>query len=275
MSENNYDEDMFFSKKYRYLLQILYKQYYYDGRYVFVDKSRFSTLVQKRLKTDVIAQTDEESSCGIEEKVARWPELKNEPHTAFFLETESCTNPGNESPGWMRDGQADYLLYAFEIKGLGLDVYIMPFQELKAWFWPFIEKNPNKFFTFTNQNKNRTRGRLANITVVIRAVPTVRYLITFDGTCKPLDLSVNILSLFHTRKDTNRVEIDIHDRVEIDIHDDEEWENNWQEVQERVEEILAQQEVEQILLWQEEVESKENERKKASPKKRRKGKESA
>src|SRR5258708_14331632 len=87
---NDFAENFFFgTKKYRHLLEALYKQYSYDGRYVFIDKSRFSILVQQRLKTDTVIQKDVEASNGIEEKVVAWP-VRDYPYTTIFLETKSC-----------------------------------------------------------------------------------------------------------------------------------------------------------------------------------------
>jgi hypothetical protein len=256
MSSNDFPEDSFFSKKYRYLLQILYKQYSYEGRYVFIDKSRFSMLIQKRLKTDVVAQLAVDESVGVEEKIARWPEKKNKPHTGFFLETDSCTKPGYESKGWMYDGQADYLLYAFEIKGVGLDVYIIPFQPLKHWFWQILEKCPDRYPTHTMPGKNRSRGRIATIADVIAEISSIiRYCITFAGDCYELSLNENIFT-FHRRIE-NIVAIPssvTKKKLEENGYIDPEEDDNFLEVRQRVEEILAVQDIEQMLLWQEEME---------------------
>lgn len=139
-------------------------------RYVFMDKGRCARLLQKRLAVDTVMQTRANGTVCIEEKIVRWPEKKGEPHTAFFLETESCTVPGYESPGWMTYAEADYLLYCFEQQDGGLDCYLIDFPKLRKWFW---ERDTT--FPYSRQpEKNQTAGRVVPIKVVRAAVPTWR-----------------------------------------------------------------------------------------------------
>lgn len=258
MSSNNFEENFSFGvHKYRHLLEILYKRYCYEGRYVFVDKSRFSTLVQRKLKTDTVIQKHPDVSYGIEEKVVSWPVSKNKPHTAFFLETRSCTNKGYESPGWMKTSCADYLLYAFEIKSIGLDVYLLDFPILQRWFWDKAYTHLRYPFS-TMRDKNRTEGKLVPIIDITRSIPVERFLLTFDGVCKPLRLGVDILSPLLKRKiDALLTHPSLLDMVHEDSNTSEatnKTSDDWREVQNRVEEILAQQEAERVIQWVEEME---------------------
>lgn len=187
---NDFERDMVFSKEYHPLLAHFYERLFHEGRYVFIDKSRFSLLVQTQLKADVIGQT-RSGSVGIEEKFTRWP-VSGRPFVNFFLETESCTVPGRESQGWMQNGEADYLLYVFETQEKGLDIYLIPFQELKTWFWKAVERHPDKYHEYTMPDTtNHTRGRLVPIIDILRYVPaTRRYHLRPDGSCKRIATSL-------------------------------------------------------------------------------------
>ncbi len=261
---NDFAENFFFgTKKYRHLLEALYKQYSYDGRYVFIDKSRFSTLVQQRLKTDTVIQKDVEASNGIEEKVVAWP-VRDYPYTAFFLETKSCTNLGHESDGWMHTCQADYLLYAFEIKDIGLDIYIVDFPLLQQWFWEDDRYARYKWHRMPDQN--RTLGHIVNIHHVTACIPTERFLIYFDGTTESLKTTVNI-ARYRDHILNQRTQQRIKQALTAIPHKEEEgeWafidntdeeEGDWREVQQRVEEILAVRDLQDYLKWVEEQEAR-------------------
>lgn len=112
-----------------------YEKYATAGRYVFVDKGRFATILQKRYAVDTIVQAGGGKAVCIEEKIVRWPGYH---YKAFCLETDSCTKPGYESKGWMHYGEADYLFYCFEQEDGSLDTHLLDFQELKDWFWPRV-----------------------------------------------------------------------------------------------------------------------------------------
>lgn len=198
MSANNFQENYTFGvKTYRHLLAVLYKQYCYEGRYVFVQNSSFSDHIQRDLKTDTLIQKEEQVSYGIEEKVVSWPEYKEIPHTAFFLETRSCTNEGHERAGWMVTCKADKLLYAFEIKDLGLVAYLMDFPPLQQWFWetylPSLAPAAEKRWRM--REENRTEGVLVAIATVVNHVFTECFLLTFEGACRQLKPEVNIQRL--------------------------------------------------------------------------------
>lgn len=142
-----------------------YGGYAMDGRYVFIDRGRLATLLQKRFAVDTIVQGRDGAAVCIEEKIVRWP---GRVYDAFALETDSCTKPGYESPGWMRYGQADYLLYAFDTP-TGLNVHLIDFPKLQEWFWPIFESFP----TFKMEKTlNQSAGRVVPITRVRDNVPT-------------------------------------------------------------------------------------------------------
>lgn len=154
------------------ILKPFYRRFCDEGRFVFIEKSRCSTLLQKRLAVDTVAQSKRGGSICVEEKLVRFPK-NGRPLSRFFLETESCTIPGIESPGWMRYADADLLLYGFQT-GPDLpsfDCYIIDFQKLKEWFWGRFEA----FQEYTMPDTiNRTRGRLVPISDVAASVPTMR-----------------------------------------------------------------------------------------------------
>ncbi|HEU5374836.1 MAG TPA: hypothetical protein VFV38_05315 [Ktedonobacteraceae bacterium] len=189
MSRNDFYENYAFGvKQYRWLLERFYHFYCYEGRSVFLNQSRFSDWLQRERKTDTVIQKTAESSSGIEEKVVSWPEEKAHPHTAFFLETRSCTNRGHESQGWMVTCKADTLLYAFEIKDLGLLAYLLDFPRLQQWFWEqYLPHLPRPDYgRVVLPDANRTEGRVVAIATVVRQVPTECFLLPFEGECCPL-----------------------------------------------------------------------------------------
>jgi hypothetical protein len=154
-----------------------YKRYSFDGRYVFVDKSACSTLLQKELAVDTVAQWSNRGSICIEEKIEQWP---GHQRWNFALETESCTTPGRERKGWMHYAKADYLLYAFAFDGdIGLNAYLIDFPKLREWFWNL----PTRYESYVMPTLNRTRFEKVPIQDVAKAVPTWHYIINSEG-CK-------------------------------------------------------------------------------------------
>lgn len=150
--------------------------YYTDhaegGRYVFLDKGKLSTVLQRRYAVDTLLQGAEGRAVCIEEKIVRWPvdkfqKPKSRGYTAFCLETKSCTNPGHVSDGWMVYGKADYLLYCFvSANGEYLICYLIDFPKLKAWFWAHYQE----FSKFHMKTHNRTSGRVVPINDALKAV---------------------------------------------------------------------------------------------------------
>ena len=160
------DDEWQKGKRDRYLAPF-YCKYSMAGRFVFVDKSKCSTLIQKRLAVDTLLQCRDGGSVCIEEKIVRW---KGQALEKFFLETESNTNAGHEKTGWMRYGEADYLLYCFELPNDDLDCYLIPFPALKTWFW----SHEKEFHRHTMPHTiNKTAGRLVPVTDVAEAVKSV------------------------------------------------------------------------------------------------------
>ncbi len=193
MSTTRFRADWFFgTRQYRHLLADFYQQYGYEQRYVQVDGSHFSQMVQRDLHVDTVVQKDALHSLGIEEKIVKWPK-SNQAHTAFFLETRSCTNQGHESPGWMTTCQADLLFYAFELKDVGLLVYLLDFPRLQRWFWQqYLPHLPHPAYgQCVMPTENRTEGRLVSIAAVVAQVPTRCYRLPFTGGCEPLPLITN------------------------------------------------------------------------------------
>ncbi len=152
-------------------LTSFYKKYSLDGRYVFIEKSACSTMLQKELAVDTIFQSRKSGSLCIEEKIER-------KYTGnFALETESCTKPGHERGGWMRYAEADYLLYAFAVS-TGLDVYLIDFPKLRSWFWDSEERLPLRFRPHVMDTHNRTLIKIVPIEDVKQEVGYLRYLCT-------------------------------------------------------------------------------------------------
>lgn len=146
----------------RILVPLLYQQCSYEGRYVLIDKGAFATHLQRACAVDTIIQGTSGRVFAIEEKIARWIGFERD---CYFLETDSCTVPGHESPGWMHYARADFLLYCFETSDHdGLDCHLLDFQALRVWFWP----RESAFPAWIEPQANRTRSRK----VPIGAVPT-------------------------------------------------------------------------------------------------------
>lgn len=176
MLADNFSAALEYSETMRdtFLVQF-YRKYSLEGRYVFINKSACSTILQKELAVDTIVQSMNGGSICIEEKIEQWPGWKR---NNFALETDSCTRPGRERKGWMHYAKADYLLYAFAYEGdTGLDAYFIHFPKLREWFWNLKTRYPSH----TMNTLNRTRFEKVPIDDVVRAIPTSRYIITSDG----------------------------------------------------------------------------------------------
>jgi hypothetical protein len=127
----------------RILAPGFYESYAVAGRYVFIDKGKLASQLQRQYAVDTILQGRNGAAVCVEEKIVRWPKYRTEPYSAFALETRSCTVPGREKDGWMKYGEADYLLYCFANKSeTALDCYLIDFPALKEWFWPRHESWP-------------------------------------------------------------------------------------------------------------------------------------
>lgn len=151
----------------RVLAPGFYGKFSLNGRYVFMDKGRLATILQKRFAVDTIVQARDGAAVCIEEKIVRWPGRR---YDAFVLETQSCTVPGHESAGWMTYAEADYLLYCFAQSNDDLDCYLIDFPKLQDWFW----QHDDEFPTFQMETENRTAGRVVPIKAIEENVPTWR-----------------------------------------------------------------------------------------------------
>jgi hypothetical protein len=125
-----------------------------DGRYVYVDKGRLATILQKRFAVDTIMQRINGDAACVEEKIVR------DEYAALSLETMSCTVPGHESEGWMRYGQADLLNWAMCRADGKVMIHLFDFPKLQEVFWPAVDKFKEGF---TKQH-NRTAYRKVPIT---------------------------------------------------------------------------------------------------------------
>ncbi len=114
----------------------LYGPHSLDGRYIFLDKGRLATILQRRYSVDTILQTQSGEAVAIEEKIVRWPGYK---YDSLTLETKSCTVPGHESDGWMVYGDADWLNYAMCQEDGSVLCYFIKFPELKDAFWRDVD----------------------------------------------------------------------------------------------------------------------------------------
>lgn len=157
----------------RILAPGFYRKHSVEGRYVFVDKGKLATVLQKRYAVDTILQGKQGGAVCIEEKITRW---KGRVYTNFFLETRSCTVPGKESDGWMVYGQADYLLYAFmQEDGQTLVVHLIDFPALRDWFWTVHDRYPAYVMPDT---ENHTEGRLVPIVDVCSKIRNWRFVVS-------------------------------------------------------------------------------------------------
>lgn len=154
----------------------LYGPFSQDGRYVYIDKGRLATILQKQFAVDTIAQSPSGAAVCIEEKIVRWPGY---PYLQLTLETMSCTVPGLERDGWMRYGKADILNYAMCLDDGNVLCRLIPFKKLQDAFWPMANRFEE---TITSQN-NRTASRKVPLSWIKENVGYRRRLIhsTPDG----------------------------------------------------------------------------------------------
>ena len=135
-----------------------------EGRYVYVDKGRLATILQKRYAVDTILQRQDGRATCIEEKIIRWPGRE---YDAVTLETQSCTVPGHESDGWMVYGKADWLNYVMCQENGNLLCHIIDFPLLQTNFWSVADRFPE---TVSKQH-NRTSCRVVPLQWIKNNVP--------------------------------------------------------------------------------------------------------
>jgi hypothetical protein len=167
----------------RILAPSFYDAYATKGRYVFLDKGKLATEIQRMKAVDTIVQGRENIAVCIEEKIVRWPKIRNEGYTAFTLETMSCTVPGREKAGWMKYGEADYLLYCFsDPTETALRCFLIDFPKLQTWFWTELSANPCKWPHTITEQINRTECRVVPIEDVQANVNPCRDYLAIDPT---------------------------------------------------------------------------------------------
>lgn len=152
------------------VLKPFYKRNSYEGRFVFTDKGKLATILQKEFAVDTVLQKEENRVLAIEEKIVRWPGYT---YTAFTLETMSCTVPGRERKEWMYTAECDLLFYCFiQDDENSAIVYMLPFQELKAWF--FENDRFTKYVTTKTKQINQTECRVVPIVDVMKSINSAR-----------------------------------------------------------------------------------------------------
>ena len=171
---NNFKNDDTWAKQKRDTILVPeYYEKYCKGRYLLIDESTVPTPVfwylQRQAGIDTIISKDKRA-IGIEEKIVRYPTYKGEPHTAYTLETRSCTVEGHERDGWMKTSRADFLLYCFETDDGSLDCHSIKMSALQTWFWQCLEGNWNMFPTHTMKNENKSETKIVNIELVKKHV---------------------------------------------------------------------------------------------------------
>ena len=143
------------------------------SRNVFINKE--SGVLGKELQSksvDTILQLSDEKEIYIEEKIVRFP-TSGKKYTAFTLEEMSCTTEGREKTGWMEYGKFDYLFYGFVQQDDSIELYIIPFQKLKTWFWG----NNNNYPSWFSSQINRTQCRIVPIKDIEEYVGYKKYFI--------------------------------------------------------------------------------------------------
>lgn len=153
--------------------------------------------IQRELGIDTILELDSGRVMGVEEKIVRWPE-SGKPHTAYALETYSCTVSGIEKDGWMWYSAADVLLWAFEQDEDWLVVDVIPFQPLKQWFFESVGRDRGaqpdgsykiavqryRFYDypmFQMPTKNKSEVRVVDVSHVFDAVEGCRRYLVNEG----------------------------------------------------------------------------------------------
>jgi len=133
----------------------------FQGRVVRTDKGRISLFLQRSVG-DILYNPDRYSVLSIEVKTER----RDSPN--LFLEVWSNATDECRTPGWMVTLDADWLFYYFKESD---SLCTVNFQKLKRWaidarhIYEFPEREQ-----VTNQQLNRTVGRIVPIAVLQREV---------------------------------------------------------------------------------------------------------
>lgn len=186
-------DKQFGDKEYRNETQGLLR-YIAGGRepYFLDGPSHFERTAQTKGKYDVLIEIRPGVLSSIEIKTVREPEGRP-PYTAIYAETESCSLPGMVTPGWMRESEAEFLLYGLEdIAGRKIKFYLYQFPPMKLWFWDQLRSNSRRWPIHRNQDENQTQGRIVPFADIPRHFLKKRYDVSFDGGIAEISLSQEV-----------------------------------------------------------------------------------
>ncbi len=144
----------------------------FQGRMVRTDKGRISLFLQRSVG-DILYNSDRYTVLSIEVKTER----RGSPN--LFLEMWSNAKDEMRTPGWMVTLDADWLFYYFAESNL---LCTVNFQKLKRWaldgrrIYAFPERDQ-----VTNQQRNRTVGRIVPIAVLQREVGLKTHPLVWTG----------------------------------------------------------------------------------------------
>ncbi|HPZ75280.1 MAG TPA: hypothetical protein PK723_05680 [Candidatus Pacearchaeota archaeon] len=164
---NKFIEDNNWQKEIRNsILEPFYQKISYKNRFIFVDKGKLATKLQREMSIDTIIQLKNNGILGIEEKIVRWPGYN---YKSYTLEIMSCTQPGFEKQGWMYYALCDYLFYCFvQEDGKSVIIHILPFTNLKDWF--FEDDRFKNYRSSISNQFNKTEVKIVPIADVLRDV---------------------------------------------------------------------------------------------------------
>lgn len=144
----------------------LYPCYAYQGRFVRLgsDPHRCEGKIQMRLHADVLMQRDANSCIAVEEKIVRYPGYD---YQHLVVETHAQWHPQDAEPcgdGWIRDTQAECLLWAFETRTGGLRLWLLDYPSFRAWFF-------DQWHSFARCEVRNGNGITVLRKVPLRAIP--------------------------------------------------------------------------------------------------------
>jgi hypothetical protein len=171
---NDFHHDDQWQRQQRDEFLVPFYQRRYSG-FVLFDAGRFAKM-QQQAGCDTLVWRADLTPTAIEEKIVR-PPLMRGPYTAICLETESCTEPGHISRGWMWYSTADVLLYGMLGVDDTLDCLWIDFPKLHRWFWP----REKRFPLHVMPTENKTASRVVPIDDIAAAVPMHRFTMARGG----------------------------------------------------------------------------------------------
>jgi hypothetical protein len=130
---------------------------------------------------------------SLENKIVRWPGAKDGRPSQYhwkdaFLETWSCTIPGEEQEGWMSTSDADILLwcqcYPHEDR---LDCFPIPFVRLKQWFQCYQHRFQERAVpNIIDGRALWTKGRLVPLEKICRRFEVEGFSVNAEGLIRDL-----------------------------------------------------------------------------------------